>query len=276
MKFVPRGTDWPIPGSLRGRGRVLSGFVDFDRTSTTKRSDFFTRVDSHSDPLWSLTPLSSRALLFSKATPTYAATKNQCQVCTRVGAHWAPPPPLTVCDLCAAFWQTTLMHATSPPWPPCSLTLLMPFEMPFQNSNPNCFGRGLVQQVCVWLLCADLGSGIWTWDLGPRLWAWGLVDLASVSGLLCQLCFLSSIWARPEGTLQGVVSEAVASSVGEVQSWTDWDLVWTGPNPVVLVWVWDFLKNPRLFGLWSGQSHMGQDGPDLVWTRTTYLILQCF
>ena len=48
--------------------------------------------------------------------------------------------------------------------------------------------------------------------------------------------------------------EVVKASVGEVRSWTDWDLVWTRPNPAVPVWVWDFPKNLGPLGLWSGQS----------------------
>ena len=45
-------------------------------------------------------------------------------------------------------------------------------------------------------------------------------------------------------------------SVGEVRSQTDWDPVWTGPNPVVLVLVWDFPKNMGPLGLRSGQFHI--------------------
>ena len=52
-----------------------------------------------------------------------------------------------------------------------------------------------------------------------------------------------------------------SASVGEVRSRTDWDPVWTGPNPTVPVPVWDFPKNVGPLGLWSGQSHIAQDSP---------------
>ena len=45
-------------------------------------------------------------------------------------------------------------------------------------------------------------------------------------------------------------------SVGEVQSQTDWDPVWTGPNSAVLVPVWDFPKNTGPLGSRSGHSHI--------------------
>ena len=45
-------------------------------------------------------------------------------------------------------------------------------------------------------------------------------------------------------------------SVGEVQSRTNWDPVWTGPNPAVPVQVWDFPENTRPLGLRSGHSHI--------------------
>ena len=45
-------------------------------------------------------------------------------------------------------------------------------------------------------------------------------------------------------------------SVGEVRSQTDWDPVWTGPNPAVPVPVWDFPKNTGPLGLQSGQFHI--------------------
>ena len=57
-------------------------------------------------------------------------------------------------------------------------------------------------------------------------------------------------------------------SVGEVRSGTDWDPVWTGPNPAVPVPVWDFPKNPGPLGLRSGHSNLAQDRPDPVWTGT--------
>ena len=56
-------------------------------------------------------------------------------------------------------------------------------------------------------------------------------------------------------------SHCTTCSVGEVRSQTDWDLVWTGPNPAVLVPVWDFPKNTGSLGLWSGQFHIAWDGP---------------
>ena len=59
------------------------------------------------------------------------------------------------------------------------------------------------------------------------------------------------------------------SSFGEVRFQTDWDLVWTGPNPAVPVPVWDFPKNAGPLGLRSVHSHLAQDRPDLVWTGTT-------
>ena len=65
----------------------------------------------------------------------------------------------------------------------------------------------------------------------------------------------------------------IRSSVGEVQSQTDWDPVWTGPNPTVLVQVWDFPKNTGLLGLWSGHSHIAGDRlrPGLDWDCITYV-----
>ena len=48
-------------------------------------------------------------------------------------------------------------------------------------------------------------------------------------------------------------------SVGEVQSRTDWDPVWTGPNPAVPVQVPDVPKDTGPLGLWSGHSHIAQD-----------------
>ena len=48
----------------------------------------------------------------------------------------------------------------------------------------------------------------------------------------------------------------LAASVGEVQSCTDWDLVWTGPNPAVPVQVPDFPKDTRPLGFRSGHSHI--------------------
>ena len=60
----------------------------------------------------------------------------------------------------------------------------------------------------------------------------------------------------------------IDDSVGEVWSRTNWDLVWTGPNPAVPVPVpvQDFPKNTGPLGLQSGQFHIAQDGPDPVWT----------
>ena len=46
------------------------------------------------------------------------------------------------------------------------------------------------------------------------------------------------------------------TSVGEVRSQTNWDPVWTGPNPMVPVPVWDFPKNMGPLGLQSGQSYI--------------------
>ena len=62
-------------------------------------------------------------------------------------------------------------------------------------------------------------------------------------------------------------------SVGEVRSRTDWDLVWTGPNPAVPVPVWDFPKIPGLLGLRSGHSHIARDHlrPGLDQDRMTYI-----
>ena len=48
-------------------------------------------------------------------------------------------------------------------------------------------------------------------------------------------------------------------SVGEVRSQTDWDPVWTGPNPAVPVPVWDFPKNPGPLGPRSQHSHIAPD-----------------
>ena len=48
----------------------------------------------------------------------------------------------------------------------------------------------------------------------------------------------------------------VETSVGEVRSQTDWNPVWTGPNPAVLVQVWDFPKNTRPLGPRFGHSHI--------------------
>ena len=69
------------------------------------------------------------------------------------------------------------------------------------------------------------------------------------------------IWRRYQG------------SVGEVQSRTNWDPVWTGPNPTVPVQVWDFPKNTRPLGLQSGHSHISQDclRPGLDQDRITYI-----
>ena len=63
------------------------------------------------------------------------------------------------------------------------------------------------------------------------------------------------------------------SSVGEVWSRADWDLVWTGPNPVVPVLVWDFPKNTGLLGLQSRHSHIARDRlrPGLDWDHLTYI-----
>ena len=52
------------------------------------------------------------------------------------------------------------------------------------------------------------------------------------------------------------VCEVVQSSVGEVRSRTDWDPVWTGPNPAVPVQVRDFPKITGPLGLRSGHSHI--------------------
>ena len=62
-------------------------------------------------------------------------------------------------------------------------------------------------------------------------------------------------------------------SVGEVWSGTDWDPVWTRPNPAVPVPVWDFPKNPRPLGLRSGHSHIARDRlrPGLDPDRITYI-----
>ena len=49
------------------------------------------------------------------------------------------------------------------------------------------------------------------------------------------------------------------TSVGEVRSRTDWDPVWTGPNPAVPVLVWDFPKNSGPLGLLSRHSHITRD-----------------
>ena len=68
-------------------------------------------------------------------------------------------------------------------------------------------------------------------------------------------------------------SERQGSSVGEVRSQTDWDPVWTGPNPTVPVQVWDFPKNTRLLGLRSGHSHIARDRlrPGLDRDRISYI-----
>ena len=67
--------------------------------------------------------------------------------------------------------------------------------------------------------------------------------------------------------------EIAGSSVGEVRSRTDWDPVWTRPNPAVLVLVQDFPKNPGPLGLWSGHSHIARDclRPGLDWDHSTYI-----
>ena len=63
------------------------------------------------------------------------------------------------------------------------------------------------------------------------------------------------------------------ASVGEVQSGTNWDPVWTGPNPAVPVPVWDFPKIPGPLGLRSGHSHIARDHlrPGLDRDRVTYI-----
>ena len=65
----------------------------------------------------------------------------------------------------------------------------------------------------------------------------------------------------------------VIISVGEVRSQTDWDPVWTGPNPAVLVLVWDFPKNPGPLGPRSQHPHIAQDHlrPGLDRDRITYI-----
>ena len=65
-------------------------------------------------------------------------------------------------------------------------------------------------------------------------------DPASSSRLVSMLCSLEN-------------------SVGEVRSRTDWDPVWTGPNPAVPVQVWDFPENTGPLGLRSGHSHIARD-----------------
>ena len=57
----------------------------------------------------------------------------------------------------------------------------------------------------------------------------------------------------------GADQDSDMPSVGEVHSQTDWDPVWTRPNPAVPVPVWDFPKNPGPLGLQSGHSHIAQD-----------------
>ena len=49
------------------------------------------------------------------------------------------------------------------------------------------------------------------------------------------------------------------TSVGEVRSRTDWNPVWTRPNPTVPVQVWDFPENIGPLGLRSGHSHIARD-----------------
>ena len=68
--------------------------------------------------------------------------------------------------------------------------------------------------------------------------------------------FLEKVAAACEVTCEGLV---IQSSVGEVQSRTDWDPVWTRPNPAVPVQVWDFPENTGLLGLRSGHSHIARD-----------------
>ena len=65
----------------------------------------------------------------------------------------------------------------------------------------------------------------------------------------------------------------VGVSVGEVWSQTDWDPVWTRPNPTVPVPVWDFPKNTGPLGPRSGHSHIAQDclRPGLDRDRITYI-----
>ena len=67
---------------------------------------------------------------------------------------------------------------------------------------------------------------------------------------------------------------SISGSVGEVWSRTDWDPVWTRPNPAVPVPVWDFPKNPGPLGLQSGHSHIARDRlrPSLDRDRITYTI----
>ena len=66
---------------------------------------------------------------------------------------------------------------------------------------------------------------------------------------------------------------ALGASVGEVQSQTDWDPVWTGPNLAVPVPVWDFPKNTGPLGPQSGHSHIARDRlrPSLDPDRITYI-----
>ena len=74
-------------------------------------------------------------------------------------------------------------------------------------------------------------------------------------GLSLMGCSLTGGWGRCcEAALTHC--SIVESSVGEVQSQTDWNPVWTGPNPAVLVQVWDFPKNTGPLGPRFGHSHI--------------------
>ena len=60
----------------------------------------------------------------------------------------------------------------------------------------------------------------------------------------------------PHFSTEGVCGPHAGTSVGEVRSQTDWNPVWTGPDPAVPVPVWDFPKNTGPLGLQSGQFHI--------------------
>ena len=69
------------------------------------------------------------------------------------------------------------------------------------------------------------------------------------------------------------VAKAISSIFYTTYTQTDWDPVWTGPNPPVPVLVWDFPKNMGPLGLRSGQFHIAWDSPrpGLYQDRLNYL-----
>ena len=83
-----------------------------------------------------------------------------------------------------------------------------------------------------------------TWNMGMGEVC---ISVKHVFGIvLHEWPFLCSSWKH----------QVFGTSVGEVWSQTNWDPVWTRPNPIVTVWVWDFPKKRGPLGLWSGHSNI--------------------